>query len=342
MSHSPSPRLVFAGTPEFARVALEALLHAGFEVPLVLTQPDRPAGRGLKLQASPVKRWALAQGLEVQTPTRLRLDGPHASEALAVQAAIAQAGAQAMVVAAYGLLLPRWVLEAFAGPHQWGCLNIHASLLPRWRGAAPIVRAIEAGDVQTGISIMQMEEGLDTGPVRLAVPSPIGSAQTGGQLHDALASLGAQAIVRVLHQPEAYPAQVQNPVGVCYAHKLDKTQAVLDWTKPASVLARQIRAFAPQPGTRTSWRAERVKVLAAQVDCLGPREHTCAHAWQPGEIVWMDERGVGVQCGQGVLMLTQLQKAGGTPLSAYVLASRLSMRVGVTLGVNPQPTSENE
>ncbi|MCX7224761.1 MAG: methionyl-tRNA formyltransferase, partial [Burkholderiales bacterium] len=198
-------RLIFAGTPEFARVALAQLQSAGFEIALVLTQPDRPAGRGLKLQPSAVKQQALAHGLALAQPRSLRLDGRYPEDALAARAAIEAAQADAMVVAAYGLLLPQWVLDAMAGQHpsalpRWGCLNIHASLLPRWRGAAPIHRAIEAGDAHTGITIMQMDAGLDTGAILLAQELPIAPADSTASLHDKLALLGGYLIVRALQQ----------------------------------------------------------------------------------------------------------------------------------------------
>ncbi len=329
-------RLVFAGTPEFARVALEALVAAGFEVPLVLTQPDRPAGRGLKSQASPVKTWAVQHGLSVWTPTHLRLDGQEADQGeqgqqgqrvQQLQVAIEQVGAQAMVVAAYGLLLPAWVLNAFKGPNRWGCFNIHASLLPRWRGAAPIVRAIEAGDTQTGISIMQMEAGLDTGPVHWRVSCPIGSDQTAGELHDELAHLGAKAITQVLQEPHAYPPQVQTTEGVCYAPKLNKSQAILDWTRSAHELACQVRAWAPQPGTRLSYAQELIKVPRAQVSPFSEGKQAL-----PGEIVKIDAQGIHVQCDQGCLLLWQLQRPGGKPLPAAVVARSLGMQVGCLLG----------
>jgi methionyl-tRNA formyltransferase len=333
-------RIVFAGTPEFARIALEALLVAGFEVPLVLTQPDRPAGRGLKSQASPVKTWALQQGLSVLTPTHLRLDSQdpdQTQQVLELQWAMAQLDVQAMVVAAYGLLLPAWVLNAFKGPHRWGCFNIHASLLPRWRGAAPIVRAIEAGDTQTGVCIMQMEPGLDTGPVHWRVSCPIGPEQTAGELHDELAHLGAKAIVQVLQQPHAYAPQAQSSSGVCYAHKLNKTQAVLDWTRSAHDLACQIRAFAPQPGARLFYGKELIKVCRAHVAPLSPSMEQ--RKALPGEIIKIDEQGIHVQCGQGQsrsrsrseLSLVQLQRPGGKPLPAAVVARGLGMQVGYFL-----------
>ena len=242
-------RVVFAGTPEFARVALERLHVAGFTIPLVLTQPDRPAGRGMKLQASAVKQFAQAQGMEVAQPRSLRLDGKFPEEAAAAREALLAARPDVMVVAAYGLILPRWVLEL---PHR-GCLNIHASLLPRWRGAAPIHRAIEAGDAETGVTIMQMDEGLDTGDMLLREAMAIAPDDNTARLHDRLAALGARLMVEAL-ELLACGGLVRTPQpaeGVTYAHKIEKAEAAIDWTLPADVLARRVRAFDPFPGAAT-------------------------------------------------------------------------------------------
>ncbi|MEY3296318.1 MAG: hypothetical protein RLZZ451_2366, partial [Pseudomonadota bacterium] len=239
-------RIAYAGTPEFARVALQALHAAGHEVVRVLTQPDRPAGRGLKLQPSPVKQFAQDRGLALAQPRSLRLDGRFPDEAEAARALLQADAPELMVVAAYGLILPRWVLEL----PRHGCLNIHGSLLPRWRGAAPIQRAIEAGDAETGITIMQMDEGLDTGAMRLWESTPIGPDDTGATLHDRLAALGARLVVQALAQLQAgtLPLVPQPAEGACYAHKIDKAEAALDWAQPAAVLERRIRAFDPAPG----------------------------------------------------------------------------------------------
>src|SRR4051812_21446543 len=239
-------RVVFAGTPEFARVALERLHAAGFTIALVLTQPDRPAGRGMKLQPSPVKQFALESGIPVAQPRSLRLDGKYPEDARDAKDAIDAARADVMVVAAYGLLLPQWVLDA----PRLGCINIHASLLPRWRGAAPIHRAIEAGDAQTGVTIMQMDAGLDTGAMLLMERIAIAPDATTGLLHDILAALGARMIVEALElaacgglRPVPQPAE-----GVTYAHKIEKAEAAIAWTQPAAAIERRIRAFDPFPG----------------------------------------------------------------------------------------------
>ena len=245
-------RVIFAGTPEFARVALARLLAAGFTVPLVLTQPDRPAGRGMKLQASPVKQCALDHGIAVAQPRSLRLDGKYPEDAAAARDALLAAQADVMVVAAYGLILPQWVLDMPAK----GCLNIHASLLPRWRGAAPIHRAIEAGDAETGVTIMQMDAGLDTGDMLLVEKTPIAPTDTTAVLHDCLADLGGRMIVEALElaacgglQPVPQPAE-----GVTYAHKIEKAESEIDWSLPAHVIGQRIRAFDPFPGARSKPR----------------------------------------------------------------------------------------
>ncbi len=239
-------RIVFAGTPEFARVALDAILAAGHEIPLVLTQPDRPSGRGMKLRPSPVKDAALAHGIRVAQPLSLRLDGRHPQDAALAREALLEASPQLMVVAAYGLILPKWVLEL----PEYGCFNIHASLLPRWRGAAPIQRAIEAGDERSGVTIMQMDEGLDTGDILLEYEVPITPSHTAATLHDELAQAGARAIVEAITRLEqdSLRARPQPEAGVTYAAKLDKSEAALDFTRPAAELARRVRAFDPVPG----------------------------------------------------------------------------------------------
>lgn len=284
-------RVAFAGTPEFAAAALEAILAAGFAVPLVLTQPDRPAGRGMKLAASPVKQVALAHGIAVDQPERLRSE--------AQRAALAACAPDVLVVAAYGLILPPAVLEL----PRYGCLNIHASLLPRWRGAAPIHRAIEAGDAETGITIMQMDEGLDTGAMLLRRAVPIGAEETTGSLHDRLASLGAAMIVEALRAlPEGGLTATPQPAeGVSYAAKIGKAEAAIDWTRPAAALDRAVRAFNPFPGAFGSLRGVPVKVWRAQ---------PCAGRGEPGTVLAADEHGIVVACGEGALRLLELQKPG--------------------------------
>jgi methionyl-tRNA formyltransferase len=305
-------RLIFAGTPEFAQVAMAALHAAGHEVVLVLTQPDRPAGRGMKLQASPVKQWALDHAVAVAQPRSLRLDGKYPEDAAAARQILLDAQADAMIVAAYGLILPQWVLDL---PPK-GCLNIHASLLPRWRGAAPIHRAIEAGDTQTGITIMQMDAGLDTGDMLLVLPCAIAPSATTAVLHDRLAELGGQAIVQALAQLDALPHQPQPAEGVTYAHKIDKAEAALDWTLSAEVLARRIRAFDPFPGMTvplaTASGMETLKIWQAVAESVA---HD-AHAGVPGQVLSADASGVRVACGEGQLCLTQLQRPGGKRLTA--------------------------
>lgn len=297
-------RVVFAGTPEFARIALDAILAAGHEVPLVLTQPDRPSGRGLKLTPSPVKQAALQAGIPTQQPRSLRLDGKYPEDAQAAKAALIEARPDVMVVAAYGLILPQWTLTLPPA----GCLNIHASLLPRWRGAAPIQRAIEAGDAETGITIMQMDEGLDTGDMLLVKSLPISATHTAAQLHDALAELGGQCIVEALHalsQQSLAPAP-QPEAGVCYAAKLNKAEAALDLAQPAVVLARRVRAFDPVPGATLQlpgWEAP-IKVWAAQA-------MPAVKALEPGTIVAASEAGFDVATSDGVLRILQVQKPGG-------------------------------
>jgi methionyl-tRNA formyltransferase len=308
-------RIVFAGTPEFARLALDAILAAGHEVPLVLTQPDRPAGRGLKLTPSPVKQTALSAGIPVAQPRSLRLDGKFPDEAQSARKALLDAAPDLMVVAAYGLLLPSWVLQL----PTHGCLNIHASLLPRWRGAAPIQRAIEAGDAQTGVTIMQMDEGLDTGDMLLEQAIAITPSHTAASLHDELAVLGAQAIVDAvdrLQQGELL-ARPQPAEGITYAAKLDKSEAPLDFTLPAETLARRIRAFNPVPGStlRLPGLADPVKVWAAAALPDAGRSGA-----QAGDVIATGPEGIDVQTATGVLRLLELQKAGGKrqPVAAFV------------------------
>jgi methionyl-tRNA formyltransferase len=301
-------KIIFAGTPEFARVALERLLAAGFEVPLVLSQPDRPAGRGMKLQASPVKQCALAHGLAVAQPRSLRLDGKYPEDAAAARQAIEAANADAMVVAAYGLILPQWVLDA----PRLGCYNIHASRLPRGRGAAPIHRAIEAGDQHTGVTIMQMDAGLDTGDMLLVERLPIAADDSTGSLHDRLAALGGRLMVEALElaacgglRPVPQPAD-----GVTYAHKIEKAEAAINWALPAATIERRVRAFNPFPGAGTALAGEAIKVWRAHAE---PDNPVAANA---GQVLSADPHGIRVATGDGVLVLDELQRAGGKRLPA--------------------------
>lgn len=289
-------RLIFAGTPEFAATALRALLAAGHDVALVLSQPDRPTGRGLALRASPVKALAQAAGIEVFQPASLR-------EAVA-QERLRAVGADAMIVAAYGLILPPAVLEL----PRFGCINIHASLLPRWRGAAPIQRALLAGDAETGVCVMQMDAGLDTGAVLDSARIAIAAGETAASLHDKLAALGAQRIVDALARWPLSPSP-QAAEGVSYAAKIDKAEAPLDWRRPARLLERQVRAFDPFPGASARIAGETVKVWrAALVDGAATALPGCVVAVEKGALL--------VACGEGALRLTELQKSGGRRLPA--------------------------
>ncbi|MEC5214132.1 methionyl-tRNA formyltransferase [Polaromonas sp. CG_9.5] len=318
-------RVIFAGTPEFARVALAQLHSAGFEIPLVLTQPDRPAGRGMKLQASAVKQWAQSQSIAVAQPRSLRLDGKYPEDAAAARAAIEAAQADVMVVAAYGLILPQWVLDT----PRLGCLNIHASLLPRWRGAAPIHRAIEAGDSQTGVTIMQMDAGLDTGDMLLVESLAINATDTTGQLHDRLAALGADLVVQAikLAGAGALTAKAQPEAGVTYASKIDKAEAQIDWREPATVIARRMRAFNPTPGTVTTLDGTPLKLFCSVIDsCLRPS------AVREGTILLADEAGIAVQCGDGVLRVTELQRTGGKRLPVAEFLRGTPLPPGTLLG----------
>jgi methionyl-tRNA formyltransferase len=304
-------RVAFAGTPAFAAMALAAIHRAGYAVPLVLTQPDRPAGRGLKLQSSPVKLFALQRNLPLGQPQGLRLDGRFAADALAAREALRTAQADVMVVAAYGLILPPWTLEL----PRLGCLNIHASLLPRWRGAAPIQRAIEAGDSETGITIMQMDAGLDTGDMLLVGREPIHHSDTAASLHDRLGELGAKLIVEAL-EAAARGALVHAPqpsTGVTYAHKLAKAEAAIDWHRPAAEIERRVRAFDPQPGCHFEFDGQTVKLWRAKVSASFDAD--------PGtfDVIGNVLR---VACGVGALDLLELQRSGGRrqPVAAFLAA----------------------
>jgi methionyl-tRNA formyltransferase len=303
-------KLVFAGTPEFAAAALDALYAAGHHIALVLTQPDRPAGRGLKLLASAVKRKAQALGLPIAQPPNLR-----DSATLGMLEAV---GAEAMIVAAYGLILPRAVL----GLPTRGCINIHASLLPRWRGAAPIQRALLAGDPETGISIMQMDEGLDTGPVLLREAVPITADDTAQTLHDRLAAVGARTIVSALADPRT--PEPQQPELATYAAKIDKAEARIDWHEPAEAIARKVRAFNPVPGASSACAATPLKIWSAWVEP--------GFAGAAGTVLSASRDGITVACGEGALRITELQRAGGKRVGAAAFLQGASVTPGESFG----------
>lgn len=302
-------RVVFAGTPEFAAQALAAILADGNEVVLVLTQPDRPAGRGMSLQASPVKQLALQHGLPVHQPSSLKSEE-------ACQPII-EARPDVMVVAAYGLILPQAALDI----PRLGCLNIHASLLPRWRGAAPIQRAILAGDAKTGITIMRMEAGLDSGPMLLKESLPITAADTAGSLHDKLAKLGAGLVVEALRRlaRDELSGEMQPAGGVTYAAKLEKAEAALDWRNAALALDRAVRAFNPFPGASAQVDGQTVKVWRAE---------PVAATGEPGVVLSAGSDGIVVACGEGALRLTALQKAGGKRLPVADFLRGFSLEAG--------------
>ena len=302
-------KVSFGGTPAFARAALQAILDAGFEVPLVLTQPDRPAGRGQKFHASPVKQLALERGFVVHQPERLKDPATH-------QAIIA-AAPDILVIAAYGLILPQAVLDI----PRLGCINIHASLLPRWRGAAPIVRAIEAGDAETGITIMQMDEGLDTGPMLLRRALPIAADDTTASLHDRLAALGGACIVEALAAlaAGALVATPQPAEGVTYAAKIGRAEADIDWSRPAADIERAMRAFDPFPGAVSTLRDTAVKCWKARV---------VAGEGEPGRVLAVDADGIVVACGRDALRCTVLQRPGSKRLPAGEFLRGFPVSVG--------------
>jgi len=305
------PKLVFAGTPDFAVPGLRACIEAG-DVVAVYTQPDRPAGRGRKLTLSLVKQAAVAAGIPVEQPESLKSP--------AAQQRLRDCAPDLMVVIAYGLILPRKVLAI----PRLGCWNVHASLLPRWRGAAPIQRAILAGDAETGVCLMQMDAGLDTGPVLLSKSAPIGADDTGGTLHDRLAEIGARILgegLRRVAAGEELSAKSQSEAGTTYAHKLDKAEARLDFSRPATELERQVRAFDPWPVAEAEVAGERVRVWKARVLNAG----LCGSG-QPGEIIGASRHGIDIACGVGVLRILKLQRPGGRVIDA---ADYLNARAGL-------------
>lgn len=321
-------KVVFAGTPEFARVALEKIYSAGHQVVMVMTQPDRPAGRGMNLQASPVKQFALEKQIKVIQPTSLRLDGKYSAEAADALKELSQCDFDVMVVAAYGLILPKEVFEIAEKPNRAGCLNIHASLLPRWRGAAPIHRAIEAGDDVTGVAIMQMDLGLDTGPVISSKQLAISEKETTASLHDSLATLGGEMIVEALNEYDRHkelPSNAQEVDGITYAKKILKEEAKINWALEAKTIDQKIRAFNPFPGASFEKAGAIIKVWFSSVSSVVKSKHLS------GEILNISRLGVEVATGSGSILLVELQKPGGKKVSADQLAQAMGWQVGDVL-----------
>jgi len=307
-------KVIFAGTPDFAAAALTALCGSRHPVVAVLTQPDRPSGRGMKLQPSPVKTLALSFGLPVIQPSSLKDQ--------AIQQALRELGADILVVAAYGLILPQAVLDI-----PWrGAINIHASLLPRWRGAAPIQRAILAGDRETGICIMQMDAGLDTGPILLEERLEILDADTAGTLHDKLSSVGARLVVTALDglESKSLESRPQAVEGATYAKKLGKAEAHIVWSRPAEEIWRLIRTFDPFPGASTTFENEAVKLYCAQL--------ASEFTGSPGQVLVADGSGVVVACGHGAILVKELQRAGGRRLAAKEFLRGIPITAGASFG----------
>lgn len=307
MPESAPLRLVFAGTPEFAALHLRSLLDSGHELAAVYTQPDRPAGRGKKLGPSPVKSLAEAGGLPVLQPASLRDES--------AQRELAALEADVLLVVAYGLILPQAVLDI----PRYGCINVHASLLPRWRGAAPIQRAIQAGDEETGITVMQMDAGLDTGAMLARAPVAIADDMSAGQLHDALAAVGAPLLTKVLDSLDAHlaAAEKQDDKLATYAHKIEKSEAEIAWGVDAASIDRQIRAFNPFPGCWTLIDGQRLKIWQGE---------TAEGTGKPGEILSADETGLLVACGEGALRISRLQLPGGKAMpTPELLRSRVEL-----------------
>ncbi|MFL6858445.1 MAG: methionyl-tRNA formyltransferase [Allosphingosinicella sp.] len=310
-------RLVFMGTPDFAVPTLDALLEAGHEVAAVYSQPPRPAGRGKAPRPSPVQLRAQVAGIAVRTP--LSLKGEEEQEAFRAL------GLDVTVVAAYGLILPQPILDA----PRLGCLNVHGSLLPRWRGAAPVQRAILAGDTQTGITIMQMERGLDTGPMRLQHAIEIGSYDTTGVISFCLSQLGAQMMVQVLANPQDYPPQVQPEVGVTYAAKVEKTEARIDWSAGADAIDRQIRAMNPAPGAWFEFAGERIRVLNARIQSASD-DPAFGTSFPPEPGVVLDGQ-LAIRCGDGAVRPQEVQRAGRSVMTVQELLRGFPIPPGTRL-----------
>ena len=308
-------RILFAGTPDFAAECLKALLNSEHEICAVYTQPDRPAGRGRKLTPSPVKQLALEHKLPVEQPLNFKSEDSLQT--------LAGYKADLMIVVAYGLLLPQKVLDT----PKLGCINVHASLLPRWRGAAPIQRAILAGDTESGVGIMKMEAGLDTGPVLLEARCPINESDTAQDLHDRLAALGAETLLQSLDDIESRlkQAQPQDESLSTYARKLDKQEALIDWQRPAAEILRQINAFNPWPVAQTQWQGDTMRIWRAQ---LGDR----IRSGQPGEIIAVSKQGLDVQTTDGILRITQLQLPGKRAMQVQDFLNANTIDVGDVLG----------
>jgi len=321
-------KIVFAGTPEFAAQAMRAIDDAGHEIVLALTQPDRRAGRGMHLQASPVKEFALEKNIPVLQPETLKSNSGDPQKQAQAKEAYAQLSAidfDAMVVAAYGLILPQDILDITQLPGRHGSFNIHASLLPRWRGAAPIQRAIESGDTKTGICIMQMDAGLDTGDTVLKNELEIKPEETSSTLNYRLAELGAQSIIETLNRLQAGKCLVRTPQetnGVTYAEKILKSEAEIDWNLSAQEIDRQIRAFNPFPGATSNAEGVPMKFWSSRIPKIG----ACSKAGRPGELLGLSEEGVYIQCGRDVIEVLEMQKPGGKKMNASLCLQPLGYR----------------
>jgi len=321
-------KIIFAGTPEFAAIILEALEKSSHQVIAVMTQPDRASGRGLKVLPSLVKQKALIMDIPILQPTSLKLDGAFATEAMNAKAQIESLDFDVMIVAAYGLILPKWLLSLVEEKNELGCINVHASLLPRWRGAAPIHRAIWAGDELTGTCIMKMAQGLDTGPIIAKETMQIQSLDTTETLHDRLASQGARVLIEVLDRlakHEKFELIEQDQSGITYAEKIRKEEAKIEWNQEANQIDRQIRALNPSPGAFTTLNQEIVKIWLSE---------NISHRWeknqisQPGEILEVDDYGIIVAGNHGVVRLLEVQKAGAKKISATQFVKNMQLKPG--------------